>query len=90
MLNFPRLLFAQYIRTAQFLNLDCFYLKGNCLTKNMSPEIKDSRDKDGFLKCKECPRRFLTKLAFENHSNNQKLSYMAKLISIMPKIMAPI
>ena len=37
----------------------------------MSEEFKDSRDKDGFLKCKECPRRFLTKLAFENHSSNQ-------------------
>ena len=76
MLNFPRLLFAQYIRTAKFLNLDCFYLKGNCLTKNMSPEIKDSRDKDGFLKCKECPRRFFSKFAFEKHSiseHNQKI-----------------
>ena len=37
----------------------------------MSAEFKDSRDKDGFLKCKECPRRFLTKLAFENHSSHQ-------------------
>ena len=25
-----------------------------------------TRDKDGFLKCKYCPRRFLTELMFEN------------------------
>ena len=37
----------------------------------MSAEFEDSRDIDGFLKCKQCPRRFITKLAFENHSNNQ-------------------
>ena len=37
----------------------------------MSAESEDSRDKDGFLRCKECPRIFFTKLAFENHSSNQ-------------------
>ena len=37
----------------------------------MFAEFEDSRDKDGFLKCQECPRRFLTKVGFENHSNNQ-------------------
>ena len=37
----------------------------------MSSEFENFRDKDGFLKCIECPRRFLTKLAFENHSSNQ-------------------
>ena len=46
-------------------------LEENHLTRNMSAEFEDSRDKDGFLKCKECPRRFLTKLAFENHLSNQ-------------------
>ena len=30
-----------------------------------------TRDKDGFLKCKYCPRRFLTELMFENHSSCQ-------------------
>ena len=30
-----------------------------------------NRDRDGFLKCKDCPRRFLTKAGFENHSSNQ-------------------
>ena len=37
----------------------------------MSAEFEDSRDKDGFLKCKECSRRFLTNLAIENHSSTQ-------------------
>ena len=37
----------------------------------MSAGLEISRDKDGFLKCKDCPRRFLTKLLFENHSCNQ-------------------
>ena len=39
------------------------------MVKNM--EVSDSRDKDGFLKCNECPRRFLTKVVFEKHSSNQ-------------------
>ena len=34
----------------------------------MSAESELTRDKDGFLKCKDCPRRFLTELMFENHS----------------------
>ena len=33
------------------------------------PEL--TRDKDGFLKCKGCPRRFLTEIMFQNHSCNQ-------------------
>ena len=37
----------------------------------MSKGIEISRDEDGFLKCKDCPRRFLTKLMLENHSCNQ-------------------
>ena len=37
----------------------------------MSAELEDFWDQAGFLKCKECPRRFLTKLAFENHSSTQ-------------------
>ena len=36
-----------------------------------SMEVSNSRDKDGFLKCNECPRRFLTKVVFEKHSSNQ-------------------
>ena len=56
------------------------HLEENHLTRNMSAEIEDSRDKDGFVKCKVCPRRFLTKLAFEYHSNNQhNLEIAAKL-----------
>ena len=37
----------------------------------MSAESELTRDKEGFLKCKECPKRFLTELMFENHSTNQ-------------------
>ena len=37
----------------------------------MSAESELTRDKDGFLKCKDCPRRFLTELMFENHLCNQ-------------------
>ena len=37
----------------------------------MAAVIELTRDKDGFLKCKDCPRRFLTELMFENHSSNQ-------------------
>ena len=37
----------------------------------MSAVIELTRDKDGFLKCKDCPRRFLTEFMFENHSCNQ-------------------
>ena len=36
----------------------------------MSAQVNASREKDGFLKCKDCPRRFLTKTGFENHSCN--------------------
>ena len=36
----------------------------------MSAESEFTRDKDGFLKCKNCPRRFLTETGFENHSSN--------------------
>ena len=39
--------------------------------EKMSKGIEISRDEDGFLKCKDCPRRFLTKLMLENHSCNQ-------------------
>ena len=34
----------------------------------MSAESVFNRDREGFLKCKDCPRRFLTKIGFENHS----------------------
>ena len=37
----------------------------------MSAESEFTRDKDGFLKCQDCPRRFLTETGFENHSTNQ-------------------
>ena len=37
----------------------------------MSAESEFTRDKDGLLKCKLCPRRFFTKIGFENHSSNQ-------------------
>ena len=37
----------------------------------MSAKSEFTRDKDGFLKCKDCPRRFLTEISFENHSSNQ-------------------
>ena len=54
----------------------------------MSAEIKDSQDKDGFLKCKECPRRFLTKLAFENHSNNQHNQEIETELDQLPQPLA--
>ena len=34
-------------------------------------EFVIARDKDGFLKCEDCQRRFLTNIGFENHSYNQ-------------------
>ena len=34
----------------------------------MSAGLEISKDKDVFFKCKNCPRRFLTKFVFENHS----------------------
>ena len=37
----------------------------------MSIEFERTRDKYGFVKCKECPRRFVTLTGFENHSSNQ-------------------
>ena len=37
----------------------------------MSSEIEVSCDKDGFFRCVMCPRRFVTKFGFENHSSNQ-------------------
>ena len=37
----------------------------------MAAVIELTRDKDGFLKCKDCPRRFLTELMFKNHLCNQ-------------------
>ena len=42
-----------------------------CPTSNMSIEFEKTRDKYGFVKCKECPRRFVTKTGFENHIRNQ-------------------
>ena len=33
----------------------------------MSAESEFTRDKDGFLKCKDCPRCFFTDIIFENH-----------------------
>ena len=41
------------------------------MSTNVDFEI--ARDKDGFLKCEDCQRRFLTKIGFENHSYKQKL-----------------
>ena len=41
------------------------------LTTNMLSEFEVLRHKDGFFKCEKCPRRFLTKVGFENHSSNQ-------------------
>ena len=37
----------------------------------MSAEFEMTRDKDGFLNCKYCPRIFRTKIIFENHSSSQ-------------------
>ena len=37
----------------------------------MLSEFEVLRHKDGFFKCEKCPRRFLTKVGFENHSSNQ-------------------
>ena len=37
----------------------------------MSDESELTRDKNGFLKCKNCPRWFLTETMFEYHSSNQ-------------------
>ena len=37
----------------------------------MSPESELTRDKDGFLKCKDCLRCFLTETMFENHLTNE-------------------
>ena len=37
----------------------------------MSAESVFNRDREGFLKCKDCPRRFVTETGFENHSSNQ-------------------
>ena len=37
----------------------------------MSAESKFNRDKEGFMKCKDCPRRFQTEIGFENHSSFQ-------------------
>ena len=35
-------------------------------------ELKLYRDiKNGFLKCQNCPRRFITKIGFQNHSTNE-------------------
>ena len=37
----------------------------------MTPELEISRDKDCLLKCKDCPRKFITKIMFEYHSSTQ-------------------
>ena len=37
----------------------------------MSIEFERTCDKYGFVKCKECPRRFVTKTGFQNHLTNQ-------------------
>ena len=34
-------------------------------------EFEIARDKDGFLKCEDCQRRFQTKMGFKIHSYNQ-------------------
>ena len=34
-------------------------------------ELKLYRDNNGFLKCQNCPRRFLTKIGLQNHSTNE-------------------
>ena len=48
----------------------------------MSAVPKLSRDKDGFLKCRDCPRRFLTELMFENHSCNKQKNLKIHINSI--------
>ena len=45
--------------------------KSKNLDWKMSAKSELTRDKDGFLKCKDCPRRFLTELMFVNHSSDQ-------------------
>ena len=37
----------------------------------MSAESEFTRDKQGYLQCKDCPRRFITETGLENHSFNQ-------------------
>ena len=51
----------------------------------MSAELEDFRDQDGFLKCTECPRRFLTKLAFGNHSSTQHNQEIETKLEQLPK-----
>ena len=52
----------------------------------MSSESELTRDKDGFLKCKDCPRRFVTEIMFENHSSNpHKKETETKLIDAVHK-----
>ena len=37
----------------------------------MSSEFEVSCEKDGFFRCQMCPRRFVTKIGFENHTSKQ-------------------
>ena len=53
----------------------------------MFAEFEDSRDKDGFLKCEECPQRFFSKLAFEKHSSTQHNQEIETKLEIsMPRL----
>ena len=52
----------------------------------MAAASESTRDKRGFLKCKDCPRRFITEFMFENHSSNpHKKETETKLIDAVHK-----
>ena len=52
----------------------------------MFAEFEDSRDKDGFLKCEECPQRFFSKLAFEKHSSTQHNQEIETKLEQLPRL----
>ena len=53
------------------------------------PQIEISRDKDGFLKCQYCPRRFFIKTGFKIHSieehKNDNVTQLDQMLRIPPK-----
>ena len=55
------------------LRLTDFLKKREKQTQKMSTKVdfEIDRDKEGFLKCEDCQRRFLTKFGFKIHSYNQ-------------------
>ena len=43
------------------------------------------REKDGFLKCQNCSRRFLTQIGFQNHSHNENNNYVETQLDQLPR-----